>query len=561
MRLSQLLVRTLREAPSDAEAASHKLLVRAGYIRRTAAGVYTFLPLGLRVLRNIERIVRDEMDRAGGQEMLMPVLQPRDLWEQSGRAAILETDYHAMQVHGRGGTFVLGPTHEEVVTMTVAGEVDSHRQLPITVYQVQVKFRDEARPRFGLLRGREFVMKDAYSFDASKEGMTASYQAMFDAYQRVFERCGVVAVAVESQAGAIGGDVNHEFMATSAIGEDHFARCSSCSYRANIEAAETAERGEVEWFAVEDLVEHHTPDCPGIDAVVDHFTDRGLTAAGMLKCVAMKALDGTVVVALVPGDREVRVPAGGTLFTDDDFAEHPYLVKGYIGPMGLQAHGVKVVADHSIGGARPWVTGANRPDHHVTGATLDRDFTVDHWGSLATVADGDPCPRCDDGILELVRSVEVGHCFQLGVRYSSVMADATFVDDTGVEQPFWMGCYGIGISRLVAVIAEEHHDDAGLLWPPAVAPFSLHIVALRGGEEVAAALYSDLVGAGAAVLLDDRDASPGVKFADADLIGVPHQIVIGTKGIARGVIEVKERATGVRTELPLASAVAALRAV
>ncbi|HUQ38930.1 MAG TPA: proline--tRNA ligase, partial [Acidimicrobiales bacterium] len=504
MRMSRLLLRTLREAPSDAEAASHKLLVRAGYIRRLASGVYTYLPLGHRLLQHITAVVRAEMDAAGAQEILMPILQPHELWVQSGRAGVLATDYHGFTVEARGGTFVLGPTHEEVVTATVAAEIDSYRDLPLNVYQIQSKFRDEARPRFGLLRGREFVMKDAYSFDASQEGMKASYKLMYDAYCRVFERCGLEYSPVESLAGAIGGDVNNEFMVPSPIGEDQFASCPACGYAANIEAAQVGGGGTP--GPAEELTEHHTPGRPGVKAVVEYFADRGLTSAQMLKCIAL--IDETgggqqVVIALVPGDREVRVPPGLRAFEEADFAAHPELVKGYIGPMGLQSHGIRVMADPTVRESGPWTTGANKADHHVTGATLDRDFSVDEWAGLASIAAGDPCPRCGKPI-ELVRSVEAGHCFQLGLRYTDgdgAIPGATYVDEAGEEHPYWMGCYGIGVSRLVAVIAEAHHDDAGLAWPESVAPYQVHLLSLGAGRapEVATAadaLYAELTAAG-----------------------------------------------------------------
>ncbi len=559
MRMSRLFLRTLRQAPADAEAVSHQLLVRAGYIRRLASGIYTFLPLGWRVVQNVERVVREEMDAAGAQEMLMPILQPEEIWARTGRLDTM--DDILFRVQGKGGGFVLAPTHEEVVTATVAGDVDSYRDLPLNLYQIQLKYRDEARPRFGLLRGREFIMKDAYSFDANREAMRRSYQSMYDAYCRIFERLGLTYSPVEADAGAIGGDVNHEFMVPSAIGEDVFAHCLQCRYAANVEAAVVGERDHHGTLPEEPLVEHHTPGRPGIESVVDFFADRGLSAAGMLKCIAFTDAERQPVVVLVPGDREVRPVPGLEPFTDKDFARHPELVKGYIGPMGWQAHGVRVLADRAVGGGGPWVTGANRVDHHVTGATLGRDFSVDEWGSLASLAAGDPCPRCGSP-LELVRSVELGHTFQLGLTYSEKIPGATFTDDRGEERPYWMGCYGIGVTRAPAVIAEEHHDGAGLVWPAEVAPFQLHLLTLGGGRnpEVAKAgdrLYEELRTAGASVLYDDRDVSPGVKFADADLLGMPTQLVVGGKGLSRGVAEVKDRRTGHREDLPLDKVVTA----
>ncbi len=568
MRMSRLLVRTLREAPADAEVASHQLLVRAGYIRRLASGVYTFLPLGQRVLARVEQVVREELDAAGCQELLLPALHPIELWEQSGRAALFGTDtLPAMTVEARGGTFVLGPTHEEVVTITVGAEVDSYRQLPLTVYQIQVKFRDEARPRFGLLRTRELIMADAYSFDVDKEAMQGSYRTVFDAYLRIFGRLGLDAVPVEAEPGAIGGDVNHEFMVPSAVGEDQFVRCPSCGYAANVEAAA---RGIPDPPAADDgadpdpMVEHHTPDRPGISDVVGVFADRGVTAADFLKSMAVFDERGRPTLLLVPGDREARLPSGWRLFEDDDFSAHPGLVKGYVGPAGQQQHGFRVVGDLEVRARGPWITGANRPDHHVTGAVLDRDFTVDEWGSYAEVRGEDACPRCGRAV-ELVRSVEAAHTFQLGYKYSQVMAGATFVNEAGDEAPFSMGCYGMGVSRLLAVVAEEHHDERGLAWPTAVAPYQVHLAALGAGRapEVAAAadqLYRGLMEAGVEVLYDDRDVSPGVKFADADLIGVPVRLVVGAKGLARGVLEWRSRASGEERELPLASAVDELAA-
>jgi len=565
MRMSRLLVRTLREAPADAEVASHQLLVRGGYIRRLASGVYTFLPLGLRVLHNIERVVRAELDAAGSQELLLPALHPRELWEQSGRAALFGSDaLPAMTLEARGGSFVLGPTHEEVVTVTVGAEVESYRQLPLTVYQIQVKFRDEARPRFGLLRTRELIMCDAYSFDVDKAAMQASYGVVYDAYLRIFARMHLDVSPVEAESGAIGGDVNHEFMVPSVVGEDHFVRCSGCGYAANVEAA--ARGGFDDPPAppsdAAPVVEHHTPERPGIEQVVAYFDDPAVTEADLLKSLAVVDGGGRPVLVLVAGDREARLPSGWRLFEEDDFAAHPSLVKGYIGPMGQQAAGITVLADLGVTRPGPWITGANRADHHVSGALLGRDFTVDAWGSYAQVVTGDACPRCGTPV-DLVRAVEAAHTFQLGEKYSSVMPGASFVAEDGEEAVFSMGCYGMGVSRLLAVLAEEHHDDRGLVWPAELAPFQVHLAALGAGRapEVAEAaddLYGRLVAAGIDVLYDDRDVSPGVKFADADLLGVPVRLVVGAKGVARGVVEWRSRATGEEREADLSAPVEAL---
>ncbi len=559
MRMSAFLVRTLREAPADAEVASHQLLVRAGFIRRLASGVYTFLPLGLRVLHRIEAVIREELDAVGCQEVLLPALHPIELWEQSGRAALFGSDaLPALTVDGRGGTFVLGPTHEEVVTATVAAEVDSYRQLPQTVYQIQVKFRDEARPRFGLLRTRELIMCDGYSFDVDKEAMQASYRTVYDAYLRIFKRLSLDVAPVEAQSGAIGGDVNHEFMVPSVVGEDWFVRCGGCGYAANVEAAERAGTSpDAGGPAAEGppTVEHHTPGCPGIEDVVAHFDDSVVTHASLLKSLAVMDDEGRATLLLLPGDREARLPSGWRLFEESDFAAHPTLVKGYIGPMGAQAAGVQVVADLGVARPGPWITGANRADHHTSGVLLGRDFTVDGWGSYAVVVDGDPCVRCGQPV-GLVRSVEAAHTFQLGTKYSDVMPGASFVAEDGTEAVFSMGCYGMGVSRLVAVVAEEHHDDKGLVWPEALAPFQVHLVALGAGRapevaEAADALHDRLVAAGVEVLYDDRDVSPGVKFADADLLGIPVRLLVGAKGVARGIVEVRRRSTDEEREASL----------
>ena len=568
MRMSQLFLRTLRDDPSDAEVDSHRLLVRAGFIRKVAAGVYSWLPLGYRVLRKVEQIVREEMDGAGAQELLLPIVQPLELWERTGRDKAYGPLMFRLNDRKETG-FALAPTAEEVITVTVSNEYGSYRDLPVNVYQINWKYRDELRPRFGLLRSREFLMKDAYSFDADIEGLKASYKLMYDAYHRVFERCGLSFRPVEAQAGEIGGDVNHEFMAVAAVGEDDFVWCKACDYAANVEAAVRqspaplpagAAASDANGSGTEAMASVHTPDLPGIKGVSEFL---GVEANQMLKCIAFD-VDGEMGLALVPGDREVNPFALGQalagrkvrLWEDADFDAHPDVPKGYIGP---HFPGATVrIADPAVGvpSAVGWVTGANQVDHHVRHAVLGRDFEVDKYADLVTVVTGDACPRCGSP-LSVDRGIEVGHTFQLGTKYS-VALGADYTDETGQQHPMVMGCYGIGVSRVVAAVVEEHHDDKGLMWPAALAPYQVHLVSLPGkGEaapEVRAAadrLYDDLRAAGVDVLYDDRDQSPGVKFADADLLGVPTQLVLGGKGLARGVVERKDRASGERDEVAL----------
>jgi prolyl-tRNA synthetase len=565
MRMSALFLRTLRDDPADAEVDSHRLLVRAGYIRRVSAGIYSWLPLGYRVLRKIEQIVREEMDRAGAQEILMPIAQPLELWQRSGRDKAYGPLMFRLLDRKETG-YCLSPTAEEVVTTIVAQEYGSYRDLPVNLYQINWKYRDELRPRFGLLRGREFLMKDAYSFDADLAGLKQSYQLMFDAYCRIFERCGLTFRSVEAQSGEMGGSESREFMAVAAVGEDDFVWCKNCDYAANVEAAT---RGH-DWHHVPDaevppMEEVFTPDLPGITGVAE-FLD--VAPSALLKCIAFET-DGELGLALVPGDREVNEqalaaalrPRSMRLYDDGDFDAHPELPKGYIGP---HCPGVAVrVADPSVEAPHGWITGSNRVDHHVRHALLGRDFDVEIWSDIVTVAPGDPCPKCGRP-LAIDRGIEVGHVFQLGTKYSESL-DARYTDEQGEKHPMMMGCYGIGVSRILAAVAEEYHDGGGLSWPAALAPYDIHLISVPGrGEQaadvIAAAdrLYEELTAAGKAVLYDDRDASPGVKFADADLVGMPVQIVVGAKGIARGVIERKVRATGERDELDLTSAVASL---
>ena len=566
MRMSQLLLRTLRENPADTDSEGYALLVRAGYVRRLSSGVYTFLPLGLKVLHRVEAIVRRELDRAGMQEMLMPALSPIELWDQSGRSARFGTDaLPALTVDGRGGTYVLGPTHEEVVTATVGQEVESYRQLPVTVYQIQSKFRDEARPRYGLVRTKELVMCDAYSFDRNPEGMQVSYEKAVEAYLEIFNAVGLNVTPVVAQSGAIGGDVNHEFMVPSVIGEDHFASCRSCGYHANTEAAErqvptiSAPEGEVA-----PRTQVATPGVVTMEEVVAFFSNEGLAITEMVKAIAATNADGEVVVIAVRGDREVRLPHGWDLIDDESLKAHPGLHKGSIGLVGLKESGISLAVDHElVARSGPWLCGGNQPETHDVSVVLGRDVEPDLVGSFVVVEAGDSCPQCG-GALELVRSVEAAHTFQLGLQYSTKMTGASFLDEDGTEQPLWMGCYGIGVSRLLGVLAEAHHDEKGLLWPKAVAPFDLHLVTLGANRnpdlQVAGdALYEQLTSEGFSVLYDDRDGSPGVKFADADLLGVPIRLVLGGKGLERGVVEWRHRSDDAEGEVSLSGPFSDLR--
>jgi prolyl-tRNA synthetase len=558
-RLSHLFLRTLREVPADADTAGYALLVRGGFVRRVSSGVYTFLPLGLRVLHRLSDVIREELNAAGMQELLMPALSPIELWEQSGRAAKFGSDaLPAMIVDARGGRFVLGLTHEEVVTETVAAEVDSYRQLPLTVYQIQTKFRDEARPRFGLLRGREFLMCDAYSFDVDKEQMGVTYEGVKVAYLAIFGRLGLEVQPVEALSGAIGGDVNHEFMVESAIGEDHFVRCTKCGYAANTERAEVAAPG-LESVPVDEhpaLRRVATPGAITIDDVVAQLADEGVVASRTLKTVAVIDDADSPAVIVVPGDREAKLPPGWRLFGEKDFAARPSLVRGFLGPVRL---GVHVVVDASVAvDTGTWVVGANEPDAHYLNAVFGRDFFADDVRDAIVARSGDGCPTCGSA-LELVRSVEAAHIFQLGHTYSSVFPDASFVAEDDTSHPFWMACYGIGVSRLMAVLAETFHDEQGLCWPASSSPFDVHVTALgaQRSDDVRAAserVVEELDALGLDVCFDDRDLSAGVALADADLIGVPVRVTVGTRGLARGVVELKDRRSGEVRELELVAA-------
>jgi prolyl-tRNA synthetase len=553
-RLSRLLVRTLRDDPADAEVASHALLVRAGYVRRVAPGIYSWLPLGVRVLARVEAVVREEMVRIGAQEVTFPALLPRAPYETSGRWEEYG-DLLFRLADRRGGDYLLGPTHEEMFTAMVAGECSSYRDLPLILFQIQTKYRDEARPRAGILRGREFLMKDSYSFDLDDDGLHISYDAHRAAYQRIFERLGIDYRIVAAVSGAMGGSASEEFLAPAEAGEDTFVACSGCDYAANTEAVVTVVPTVVASTAA--ITVHETPDTPTIEALVNFFGD--ITAADTLKNVVvwLRSADGSreAVVIGVPGDREVderRLAAalGAEVepFTADDFAAYPGLVRGYIGPHG--SLGVRYLADPRVTTGTAWVTGANVTGQHARGVVAGRDFIPDAYVEVAVVRDGDRCPACG-GSLTMQRGIEVGHVFQLGRKYT----DAVGLDVAGPDgEPIrvTMGSYGIGVSRAVAVIAEQSHDDRGLIWPATVAPFPVHVVGVGRGDQPAIAeeIARELGATGTAVLLDDRGLAAGVAFADADLLGAPVIVIVG-KRAPEGIVEVKDRRDGSRTDVPI----------
>jgi prolyl-tRNA synthetase len=572
--MSSLFLRTLREDPADAEVPSHKLLVRAGYVRRVAPGIYSWLPLGLRVLRAIEQVVREEMDAIGAQEIHLPALLPKEPYEATGRWTEYGPNIFRLKDR-RGGDYLLGPTHEELFTQLVKGEYASYKDYPVMLYQIQTKYRDEARPRAGILRGREFLMKDSYSFDLSDDGLAESYRLHRAAYVRIFERLGMKYVIVKATSGAMGGSASEEFLAVAPTGEDTFVR-SPGGYAANVEAVTTPAPPARDVAGLPAAQAHHTPDTPTIESLVAFLNGAGLgrtfTAADTLKNVLLKTRqpgksEWTLLGIGVPGDREVDMkrleavldPAEVAMLDESDFAKHPFLVKGYIGPAALAANGVRYLVDPRVVTGTAWVTGADKVDHHVVDLVAGRDFTPDGTIEAAEVREGDPAPD-GSGPLEAARGIEIGHVFQLGRKYADAMGlDALGPDGKPVRVT--MGSYGIGVSRLVAVIAEQSHDESGLIWPRAVAPADVHVVIAGKGEEIVAGgerLAAELDAAGLRVLLDDRKASPGVKFADAELIGVPTIVVVG-RGLASGVIEVKDRRSGERTEIPLETAVSHLQ--
>lgn len=574
-RLSTLFVRTLRDDPAEAEVPSHRLLVRAGYIRRAAPGGYTWLPLGMRVLQRVEQIVREEMDAIGAQEVHFPALLPREPYDASGRWTDYGPNLFRLQDR-RGADYLLGPTHEEMFTLLVKDLYSSYKDLPVWLYQIQTKYRDEARPRAGLLRGREFVMKDSYSFDLDDDGLQRSYDAHRAAYVKIFERLSLDVVIVKAMSGAMGGSASEEFLSPCASGEDTFVRCTSCDYRANTEAVRIGSLADVDASTTSAARVVDTPNTPTIQTLVDMLNGRddlrrdagAWSAADTLKnvLVMLREPDGTrTPLAIgVPGDRDVDMkrleaavaPAEVDAFDDADFAARPNLVKGYIGPDALgekTSSGIRYLLDPRVVLGSAWVTGANTPGRHVVDLVHGRDFTADGVIDVADVRDTDPCPNCGSH-LRIERGIEMGHVFQLGRKYADVLG-LQVLDEKGKQRVVTMGSYGVGVSRAVAAIAESHHDQLGLRWPRSVAPMDVHVViAGKPGDDTgpaAEALAAELSNAGLHVLLDDRDGvSPGVRFKDAELLGMP-MIVIAGRGIAKGVMEVRDRIAGTTTELPI----------
>ncbi len=542
MRWSRTLLATLRDAPQDAEIESHKLMIRAGLMRKLGGGLYTFMPLGLRVLHKIETIVREEMDRAGAVEILMPALQPAELWEKSGRWATMGAGMFRLKDR-KEAMMTLGPTHEEVVTDLITREISSYRQLPLTVYQIQTKFRDEIRPRFGLMRSKEFLMKDAYSFDVSLEAADASYQAMFDAYVRIFARCGLSAKPVEADTGDIGGNCSHEFMVLAPSGEDGILDCAACGYAANQERAERRTPAPACVVSGGAAADAATPGSRTIEEVAAFLK---MPQARIVKALVYMA-DGKPVMVLIAGDRELNEPklkrflACKTLVmaTDAEMAAAAGPA-GFAGPVGVQ---IPVYADLGLKGACDMIAGANRDGFHLLHVDLGRDAVVAAYEDLATVVAGDSCPRCG-GELGLRRGIEVGHVFKLGTKYTQAF-DSRYLDEKGKNELMVMGCYGIGVSRTLQAVIEQNHDENGILWPASIAPYHVTLLLLDPGDpavvEAAGRLEAELEARGVDVFVDDREERPGVKFKDADLVGFPIRVVAGAKSLAKGGFEVKRR--------------------
>lgn len=564
MRWSQTLIPTMKETPEGAEIPSHVLMLRAGLVGQLMAGAYTYLPLGLRSLRKAERIVREEMDQAGATEVLMPALTPITLWERTGRVEAFGNVLINFKVRraNKSVHMALGPTHEEVVTDLVAKHINSYRQLPVTIYQIQTKFRNEERPRFGVLRTSEFLMKDAYSFDTSVEGLNASYTKMYEAYCRIFNRCGLNYLAVEAESGPIGGDASHEFMILADNGEDSIVHCPDCGYAANQERAEIGARQIQPRSGSATLTKVHTPNVGSIEQVSKLLKCQ---ASDMLKTLIYSA-DGKPVAVLVRGDHDanegkVRRAVGASkleLAAPEVVEQVTGAPLGFAGPIGLK---IPLWADHDVAAMKDICIGANEKDYHYTGANLGRDFAAPQYADLRNAGAGDPCPRCT-GTLTLRHAIEVGHVFKLGTKYSDSL-EAKFLDDKEQQHSIIMGCYGIGVNRILAGLVETSHDKDGIIWPMSIAPYEVVVSPLNvNQDDVKAAgekLYAELQAAGIDVLYDDRDQRPGVKFKDADLIGIPLRVVVGGRSLGEGKLEIKWRHESAASQIPLEGAAAAIK--
>lgn len=562
--MSQLYAPTLRETPAEAELVSHQLMLRAGLMRRSASGMYSFLPLGLRAVRKVEQIIREEMNAIGGQEVLMPIVQPAELWQESGRWDDYGDEmFRLKDRHNRH--FCLGPTHEELITALVRSEVRSYRQLPLRLYQIQNKYRDEIRPRFGLMRGREFIMKDMYSFDQDEQGLDESYWAAFHAYERIFRRCGVEAHPVEADSGAIGGDVTHEFMVLAEAGEDLVLYCPHCGYAANVERAQGVEpEGEGAQVELKELQEVSTPHVSTIAQVCSFLS---VQPENCIKTLIYLA-DGKPVAALVRGDHNLNEIKLRKYLKCDvlELADEETIYRitgapvGFAGPVGLD---VPLYADYAVKQMANAVVGANKGDHHMINANLERDFSVTSFADLREAQPGDPCPRCFKA-LEGARGIEVGQVFKLGTKYSQAMG-ATFLQENGVETPLIMGCYGIGVGRTVAAVIEKNYDGDGIIWPISIAPYHVVIVPVSMKDQVQAEaaqkLYAELGAAGIETVLDDRDERPGVKFKDADLIGFPIRVTIGPKSLEQGEMEIIIRRTKEKISVPVEEVLTIIRQI
>jgi len=557
MRYSHYLLNTLKETPADAEVTSHQLMMRAGMIRKVAAGIYNYLPLGLRSIRKVERIVREEMDRAGAIELLMPMVVPAELWQESGRWEQYGKELLRFKDR-KEADFCLGPTHEEVITDIVRREVKSYRQVPLNLYQIQGKFRDEIRPRFGLMRGREFIMKDAYSFDLDEAGADVAYDKMYQAYRRIFERCGLKFRAVEADTGNIGGTASHEFMVLAASGEDAIVSCDSCQYAANVEKAELRDSGLPAPAPTQPLQKVLTPARKSIEDVALFLET---TPDRLVKTLILQTDAGETVAVLLRGDRELN-DIKLTRFLGCNWVElAPEEVvlrvtgapSGFAGPVGLK---LRLLADFEVRGMADFIVGANEKDAHLTGVNIGRDFSVENFADLRQAVAGDGCPRCN-GKLESWRGIEVGHVFKLGTKYSAALG-ATVLDEKGEERTLFMGCYGIGVGRTVAAAIEQNNDANGIIWPMPIAPFQVIVTMVNPKEDevrlAAEKLYEELLGLGVEALLDDRDERPGSKFKDADLIGIPLRVTVGARGLKEGALELQDRRSGERTMLPIAEA-------